>query len=175
MRWHTRGLTSPRIFMVLGGMKAAFLPSSSPGIWRVWRLDSADVDSRVWLASTRTYIAFAVPFLVSTHSGARQAEGLSSSSPEGAVRHLQSARAHTDSNPWWNLVFPLFSKRAKRWNLLFPLFFKFLGQNDFWKIRGNFVPFQKIWVEPAQPKFLEKKRVQPAEPEILEKKRVELN
>jgi len=86
--------------MVLGGMKPAFVPSSSSGIWRARRLDSADVDSRIWLASTRTCIAFAVPFLVSTHSGAKQAEGLSSSSPEGAARHLQSARAHADSNPW---------------------------------------------------------------------------
>jgi len=50
--------------MVLGGMKVAFVPSPSPGPWRAWRLDSADVDSRVWLASTRTYIAFAVPFMV---------------------------------------------------------------------------------------------------------------
>jgi len=144
IRWHTRGLNSPRIFMVLGGMKPAFVPSFSLGIWRARRLDSADVDSRVWLASTRTSIAFAVPFLVSTHSGARQAEGLSSSSPEGAARHLQSVRAHSDSNPWWNLLFPLFSKRAKRWNLLFPLFFKILwrkqqDETEIWKKKG--------WVE----------------------------
>jgi len=51
--------------MVLGGMKAAFVPSPSPGPWRVRRLDSADVDSRVCLASTLTqaYIACAVPFI----------------------------------------------------------------------------------------------------------------
>jgi len=42
-------------------MKAAFVLSHSPGPWRARRLDSADVDSRVWLSSTRTYIAFAVP------------------------------------------------------------------------------------------------------------------
>jgi len=50
--------------MVLGGMKAAFVPSPSPGTWRARRLDSADVESRGWLASTRTYIAFVVPFMV---------------------------------------------------------------------------------------------------------------
>jgi len=42
--------------MVLGGMKVAFVPSLSPGPWRARHLDSADVDSRVWLASTRTQI-----------------------------------------------------------------------------------------------------------------------
>ena len=36
-----RGLPSPRIFMVLGGMKAAFVPSPSPGPWRARLLDSA--------------------------------------------------------------------------------------------------------------------------------------
>jgi len=50
--------------MVLGGMKATFVPSHSPGPWRARRLDSADVNFRVWLASTWTYIAFAVPFVV---------------------------------------------------------------------------------------------------------------
>ena len=50
--------------MFLGGMKAAFVPSPSPGLWRARRLDSAEVDSRVWLASNRTYIARAVPFMV---------------------------------------------------------------------------------------------------------------
>ena len=50
--------------MFVGGMKAAFELSHSPGPWRALRLDIADVDSRVWLASTQTYIAFAVPFLV---------------------------------------------------------------------------------------------------------------
>jgi len=64
-----RGLPSPRIFMVLGGMKAAFEPSPFPGLWRARRLDSADVDFRVWLASTRTFIAFAVPFMVQIYSG----------------------------------------------------------------------------------------------------------
>jgi len=49
---------------VLGGMKAAFVPSPSLGPSRARRLDSADVDSRVWLASTWTYIAFTVPFMV---------------------------------------------------------------------------------------------------------------
>ena len=71
--------------MVLGGMKAAFVPSPSLGPWHARRLDSADVDSRAWLASTRTCIAFAVPFIVF--------------SPEAAARHSQLARAHTDSNP----------------------------------------------------------------------------
>jgi len=42
--------------MFLRGMKAAFKLSPSPGPWRVQRLDSADVDSRVELASTRTHI-----------------------------------------------------------------------------------------------------------------------
>jgi len=42
--------------------------SPSPGPWRARCLDSANVDSHVWLASTRTYIAFAVPFMVRTHS-----------------------------------------------------------------------------------------------------------
>ena len=64
-----RGLPSPRIFMVLGGMKAAFEPSPSPEPLRVRRLYIVDVDSRVWLASTRTFIAFAVPFMVQIHSG----------------------------------------------------------------------------------------------------------
>ena len=41
-----RGLPSYRIFMVLGGRKAALVPSPSPGSWRAWRLDGADVDSR---------------------------------------------------------------------------------------------------------------------------------
>jgi len=50
--------------MVLGGMKAAFVPSPSPGTWRARRLDGADVDSRVWLDSTRTYFACAVPSMV---------------------------------------------------------------------------------------------------------------
>jgi len=36
-----RGLPSPRIFMFLGGMKAAFVPFPSPGPWRARRLDSA--------------------------------------------------------------------------------------------------------------------------------------
>jgi len=55
--------------MVLGGMKPAFVPSFSLGIWRARRLDSADVDSRVRLASTRTYIACEVFFMVWIHSG----------------------------------------------------------------------------------------------------------
>jgi len=55
---------SPRIFMFPGCMKAAFAPSHPPGPWCARRLDSADVDSRAWLVSTRTYIAFAVPFMV---------------------------------------------------------------------------------------------------------------
>jgi len=63
------GLPSPRIFMILGGMKAAFVPYPSPGPWRARRLDNADVDSCVWLASTRTYIARAVPFIVWKYSG----------------------------------------------------------------------------------------------------------
>jgi len=54
--------------MVLGDMKAAFLPSPSPGLWHARRLNSADVDSRVWLPSTRTYIAFAVPLMVWIYS-----------------------------------------------------------------------------------------------------------
>jgi len=49
--------------MALGGMKAAFVPPPSSGPWRARRLDSADMDSRVWLASTRTYNDFAAPFL----------------------------------------------------------------------------------------------------------------
>jgi len=65
------GLPSPRIFLFLGDMKAAFVPSPSPGPWRARRLDSADVDSRVWLTSTRTYIAFAVPFIIWIHSRLR--------------------------------------------------------------------------------------------------------
>ena len=44
------------------------VPSSSPGPWRARRLVGADVDSRVWLASTRTYIASAGPFMVWIHS-----------------------------------------------------------------------------------------------------------
>jgi len=63
-----RGLPSFRIFIVLGGMQAAFVPSPSPGPWCARRIDSADVDSRVWLAPTRTYIAYAVPFMVWIHS-----------------------------------------------------------------------------------------------------------
>jgi len=59
-----RGLPPPRIFMFLEGMKTAIVLSHSPGPWRARRLDRADVDSRVWLASARTYIAFAVPFMV---------------------------------------------------------------------------------------------------------------
>ena len=55
--------------MVLGGMKVAFVPSPSPGPWRARSLDSVDVDSCVWFASTRTYIAYAVPFMVWIHSG----------------------------------------------------------------------------------------------------------
>jgi len=55
--------------MVLGGMEAAFEPSPSPEPLRVRRLYIVDVDSRVWLASTRTFIAFAVPFMVQIHSG----------------------------------------------------------------------------------------------------------
>jgi len=35
-----RGLPSHKIFMVLGGMKTAFVPSPSPGPWRARRLDS---------------------------------------------------------------------------------------------------------------------------------------
>ena len=64
------GLSSPRISMALGGMKTAFLPSPSPENWRVRRLDSTDVDSLVWLASTLTYIICAarVPFMVWMHS-----------------------------------------------------------------------------------------------------------
>jgi len=50
--------------MVLEGMKAAFVQSPSPGPWRVRCLDNADVDSRVWLASTRTYITCVVPLMV---------------------------------------------------------------------------------------------------------------
>jgi len=42
--------------MFLGGMKAAFVTPPSPGPWRARCLDSA-VESRVWLTSTRTYIA----------------------------------------------------------------------------------------------------------------------
>ena len=60
VRWGPRGLPSPRIFMFLGGMNAVFVPSHSPGPWRARYLDSADVDSRVWLASNWTFIAFAV-------------------------------------------------------------------------------------------------------------------
>jgi len=62
----TRALPSPRTFMFLGGMQAAFVPFHSLGPWRARRLDShgVDGDSRVWLASTRTYIAMAVPFIV---------------------------------------------------------------------------------------------------------------
>ena len=54
--------------MVLGGMKSAFVPSPSLEPWRAKRLDSVDVDSRVWFASTRTSVAFAVPFMVWIHS-----------------------------------------------------------------------------------------------------------
>ena len=50
--------------MAMGGMKAAFVPSPSPGTWCARRLDIADVDSRIWLSSTRAYIAFVVPFMV---------------------------------------------------------------------------------------------------------------
>ena len=64
-RWGLRGLLSPRIFMVLGGMKTAFVPSPSPGPWRAWRLDIANMDSGVLLTLTRTYIVFAVFFTVS--------------------------------------------------------------------------------------------------------------
>jgi len=46
-RWGPRGLPSTRIFMFLGGMNAAFVPSHSLETWRAQRLDSADVDSRV--------------------------------------------------------------------------------------------------------------------------------
>jgi len=49
-----RGLPSPRIFMFLGGMKAAFVPSPSPGTWRARRLDSANMDSRVWLVGVNS-------------------------------------------------------------------------------------------------------------------------
>jgi len=63
-----RGLPLPRIFLVLGGMKVAFVLSSSPGPWCAWCVYSADVDSRVWLASTWTYIACTAPFMVWTHS-----------------------------------------------------------------------------------------------------------
>ena len=63
-----RGLPSLRIFMVLGGMKAAFVPSPSLGPWRARRLDSANGDSLVWLASTRTCIACEVSFMVWIHS-----------------------------------------------------------------------------------------------------------
>jgi len=58
------GLSSTRIFMFLGGMKAAFVPSPSLEPWRARRLDGADVDSRFWLASNRTYIARVVLFMV---------------------------------------------------------------------------------------------------------------
>jgi len=51
-----RGHPSPRIFMFLGRMKTAFVPSPSPGPWRARRLNSADVDSRVWLALTQTHL-----------------------------------------------------------------------------------------------------------------------
>jgi len=56
--------------MVLKGMKEVFVPFPSPGPWRARRLDSADVESLVssWLASTRTYIACVVPFMVCIHS-----------------------------------------------------------------------------------------------------------
>jgi len=64
-----RGVPSPRICMFLGGMKVAFVLSHSLGPWRARRLNSADVDSRDWLASTQTYIAFAVLFMVYIHSG----------------------------------------------------------------------------------------------------------
>ena len=59
-----RGLPSPKIFKVLGGMKVAFIPSPSLGPWGARHLDGANVDSRVWLASTRNYIAFVVLFMV---------------------------------------------------------------------------------------------------------------
>jgi len=36
-----RGLSSHKIFMVLGDVKVAFVPSPSPGPWRARRLDSA--------------------------------------------------------------------------------------------------------------------------------------
>jgi hypothetical protein len=49
---------------VLGGLKAAFERSHSPGPWRARRLDIVDVNSRVWLTATRTYIACAVAFMV---------------------------------------------------------------------------------------------------------------
>jgi len=55
--------------VVLGGMKAAFVLFPARDLGRARRLDSADVDSCVWLASTRTYIACAVPFIVWIHSG----------------------------------------------------------------------------------------------------------
>jgi len=41
IRRGSRGLPSHKIFMVLGGMKVAFIPSPSPGPWRAQRLDSA--------------------------------------------------------------------------------------------------------------------------------------
>jgi len=53
--------------MVLGGMKTAFVPPPSQLPWRARRLDSADVDSRVWLASTRNYIACAIASMVWIH------------------------------------------------------------------------------------------------------------
>ena len=63
-----RGLPSPRICMVLRSMKEAFLLSPSPGHWRAQRLNSSDVDPRVWLASNWTYVVFAVPCMVCIHS-----------------------------------------------------------------------------------------------------------
>jgi len=63
------GLPSPRIFMFLGGMKSALVLSPSPEPWRAQRLQSADVDSRVWLASTQNNITSAVPFMMWIHSG----------------------------------------------------------------------------------------------------------
>jgi len=45
-------------------LNASSLTVSLPGPWRARRLDSADVDSRVWLTSTRTYIAFVILFMV---------------------------------------------------------------------------------------------------------------
>ena len=47
-----------------GRHESGICTSPSPGPWRARRLDSTDVDSRVWLASARTFIACAVPFMV---------------------------------------------------------------------------------------------------------------
>jgi len=54
---------------VSGRNESGICTVHSPGPWRARHLDSADVDFRVWSATTRTYIASAVPFGVWLHSG----------------------------------------------------------------------------------------------------------